>query len=88
MVCKELVREGVSKEVVVQMKPVERETLTMNASGEELPEYKTPEPGGSMLVRGTGKKATKWSHLTGLVFTTQLPLEMSTKITDFRIIDP
>lgn len=56
MVCKELVREGVPKEVVVQMKPTECETLNMNASGEELPEYKTPEPGGSMLVRGTGKK--------------------------------
>lgn len=27
MVCKELVREGVSKEVVVQTKPVECETL-------------------------------------------------------------
>lgn len=32
------------------------ETLNMNASGEELPECKTPVAGGSMLVRGTGKK--------------------------------
>lgn len=59
----------------------------MGGSGEEHSEHEILKPRESMLVR-TGDTQLKWSHLMGSVFTMQLCLEMSTKIIDFRVIDP